>query len=126
MNYRIWCYERLTTDVQLASVVPPTSVFGAGAVGAVPSAKPFIVLRFGPRTASIGSIGNLTVWAHDEPGDYELIDEILGHARRLLDGAVPGVPGMITSEWTSDSTDLADDGYGTITKNSSYRLIESS
>lgn len=126
MTYREWCYSRLTNDVMLASIVPPTSVYGAGSIGAIPAEKPFIVMRFGPVTRSIGNVGTLTVWAHDEPGDYAKIDNILWHVRRLLDRAIPGEPGLITLQWTSDSADLADDGFGTITKNSSYRLTESS
>jgi hypothetical protein len=65
---------------------------------------------------------------HDEPGDYTRIDEILYRVKSLLptlDGQSNGLGHVVSIEWTGDSEDLADDGHGTITRNTGFSLVGS-
>lgn len=126
MNWREWCWQTLAADEQLTALIPDKYIYGAGAVDVNPEQKPFVVLRFGvttPQFQGAVSTGSVTAWAHDEPGDYARIDEVLGHVRRIWGHNHPKNPGHVTIEWSGDSTDLADDGYGTITRNATYRIV---
>jgi hypothetical protein len=126
MNWRQWIYEQLISDPQVTELVPAGSIYGSGSIGAPPASKPFLIIRMDPTQvgrSSAWSVANATIWAHDEPGDFGRIDEVLLRVRRALNRKIPGQPGGITVEWSGDSTDLADDGYGTISRNASYRLI---
>lgn len=127
MNWREWVYSTLSSDAALLEVVPIGSMYGAGSVGDRPENKPFIIIRLSPSTRvnSFWSDSNVVVWVHDDPGDYARIDQVIDLCRRALDKKIPGRPGGIVAEWTGDSADLADDGYGTITRNTSYRLVSS-
>lgn len=126
MNWREWVYQTLLNDEELMDLVPVGSVFGAGAVGTRPESKPFVVIRMGPtQYNSFWSAANVQIWVHDEPGDYGRIDQIIDRCKSVLNRKTVDRLGGIVSEWTGDSTDLADDGYGTITRNTSYRLVTS-
>jgi hypothetical protein len=65
---------------------------------------------------------NAELWAHDQPGSYARIDAILAAVRGALVGQV-ALPGAVACRWQGDSQDLADDGLGTITRNSAFRLV---
>lgn len=126
MNWREWIYSRLVNDQDLTRIVPIPSIYGAGSIGDRPEGKPFIVIRMSPTQVNrFSSVHNVTLWVHDEAGDYALIDQVIDLCKAALNRVLPKQPGGIVVEWTGDSTDLADDGYGTITRNSSYRLITS-
>jgi len=68
-----------------------------------------------------------TIWIHSKGADYGVIDDALQSIYGRLHGAehVPeqgGSAELIRAEWQSDSDDLFDPGFRTITKNSLYRL----
>lgn len=65
---------------------------------------------------------NAQIWAHDQPGSYQRIDSLLAAVRAALVGPV-ALPGAIACRWQGDSQDLADDGLGTITRNSAFVFI---
>lgn len=125
MDWRTWAHDRLTVPGNpLLALVPSESIHASGSMVGAPKNKPFIIVRMGQITRSLpedGYLKSMTVWVHDEPGGYKRIDEALELIRAQLEGPVAEV-GAISCDWTGDSTDLADDGYGTITRNSSYTL----
>ena len=126
MEWRSWVRDRLLGHAPFVALVPAESVHGAGSLNGRPDNIPFVVLRLGPLTREPGGFAQwreLTVWAHDEPGGYLRIDEVLAEARVALETPV-NEPGAVLVEWQGGSPDLADDGYNTITKNDSYRLVE--
>jgi hypothetical protein len=97
-----------------------------------PQTRPFLQIRWGLNEIglknTVVSRRTLTVWVHDEPGDYTRIDEILYRVKSLLptlDGQSNGLGHVVSIEWTGDSEDLADDGHGTITRNTGFSLVGS-
>lgn len=129
MDWRKWTYERLLATPALLAVVPAEQIYGAGALTGDPKKKPFVTLMFGIKTPELmdGDVvaaysQDFTLWAYDDAGTYETIDNILTLARTALVGQVVA-PSAIGCVWQSDSGDLADDTYAALTKNSSYRLV---
>lgn len=125
MDWRTWAYQTLTEDPRWVIDGNAIATFGAGSLTSTPDDKPFVVLRFGVtiEAAVPGTdYTDLQVWAHDDPGTYMRIGTILALAKSILVGQVAEV-GAIACRWQGDSGDLADDGLGTITRNSSFRLV---
>lgn len=127
MEWRTWAHARLAASTAVTSEVPVERIFGAGAIQGRPEA-PFIQLRLNP-VAPVRAVParstELLVYAHDDPGSYLRVDRILKAAREALEADVTDATG-IAAEWQGDSPDLADDGYDTITRNSSFRLLDRS
>lgn len=126
MDWRSWAYARLTEeDNPLLALVPAASIYGAGGLTGSPANKPFIIPKFGTRVRRNPEgpyTETLEVWIHDEPGDYLRIDAILGVVKDRLHGQV-ALPGAVQCRWEGNSGDLADDGYGTIVKTTSFTLV---
>lgn len=91
--------------------------------------RPFVVMRWENRPKSFGDRGvqGLTVWVHDQPGDYTRVDKMLAEIRSVLTSMVhvAGVDGMTVTQidWTGDSADLWDDGFRTITRNAGFSVV---
>jgi hypothetical protein len=97
-----------------------------------PATRPFLQLRWGANAIGLNKTAvtrrNLTIWAHDVPGDYGRIDSIILRLRALLptlEGQSNGLGHLMAAEWTGDSEDLADDGHETIARNTSFSLVGS-
>lgn len=97
-----------------------------------PETRPFMQIRWGQNQVGLRNTAvsrrTLTVWVHDQPGDYGVIDQVLVRVKELL----PGLEGMSNGlghvaaiEWTGDSEDLADDGHSTITRNATFSVVGS-
>lgn len=90
---------------------------------------PFAVLVFGTTSPGMGRVRRrtVTVWIHDEPGDYTRIDRILEGVSGTLDGAEHVTNGdgteLMSASWQATSGDLVDGGFRTITRNATYTLI---
>lgn len=135
MRKLVW--GMITSDEALADIVGvPLAEFNETYVMAdqavdSPKARPFMILRWGPTTPGMGAVAvrTLTVWIHDAPADYTRIDRIALRLRTLLEGATAMQDtdgGWLTqAEWAGTSDDLADDAYGTITRNIAFRVIGS-
>lgn len=122
-------YQLLATDSALnAEGIVQDSVFQTNAVEN-PESRPFLVLRWETKNASFKNIGLqfLSIWVHDERGDYSRIDRILKRVIEILVDAVhvAGDDGSILTmaEYQSTSDDFWDDGYRTITKYATFRII---
>ncbi len=108
--------------------IPEDRWFGSGATTSTP-ASPFAEIKMSGWLPGIGPLRRrrLEVWVHDQPGDYDRVDKILEYVRQVLDGAEhrKGASGaeIVRCEWKSDSPDLDDDGYGTITRMSAFEII---
>jgi hypothetical protein len=95
-----------------------------------PQSRPFLQLRWGRNNVGLDVVTrrDLTIWVHDEPGDYGRIDSIILRLRELLptlDGMSNGLGHLLAAEWTGDSEDLTDDGHGTITRTTTFLLVGS-
>ncbi len=121
MNWNRIIYQWLTTDPELTAVVPVDSFYVW--LDGPPANRPFVVLRFGAETPTVvrGTDQGLTTWAHDDPGDFQRIREVLRLIRRRLEALI--VPGAFPPVWIGDSEELPDDFLNTITRNSTYRLL---
>lgn len=125
MNWRAWAYDRLRQDDELLQLISLEGILGGGALRSAPAQKPFLIIGINSaiRSNVRVPVGGMVITVHDDPGDYGLIDQILARVKELFDNVAPGLPGSTVVEWLNDSQDLADDGYGTILRNSSYRLV---
>ena len=118
----------ITNALLAAPGVAAEQVWGANALD-TPTAWPFIVHRWEEKVPSFKLVGteSITVWVHDKPGDYAQINTILEWMKDTLTNMihVPGADGFIVTcvDWTGDSGDLWDDGWGTITRNSGFRVV---
>lgn len=124
-DVRQWVWDRLTTHIPLTDRIPVTQMYGSGSVSGNPSTKPFLTLNFGSTAPELND-GDVvahesqffSVWVYDEPGSYSLIDECLAVVRAALCGRDD-----VICLFQGDSTDLADEDYGALTKNSTYKLV---
>ena len=83
-----------------------------------PPARPFVTYRMHtdfPLNRGLGRREYSQVWAHDEPGDYLVIDEILNAVRRAVEAA-PSNGDFLEARWIETGVDLRDDVMGTITR----------
>jgi hypothetical protein len=95
-----------------------------------PIQRPYGVLRWGDTSPGLAQVNErtLTVWIHDNPGDYRKIDDILARLRVLLEGisAYKTTRGWIAEiRWLTDSGDLSDDTTRTIARTSTYAIVAS-
>lgn len=131
-------YDILRNSAPLNALqINTNSIYQVGSMDGIP-AKPALGIQWGDLTPGpsemLGSIVTgagtsvMVLRVHDELGDYGRIDAILTAARNALCGSI-GIrsitsPGwtLIQCDWMSDSPDLRDDGYGTLTRFSTYRV----
>lgn len=138
MTIRSYIFSLLTTDSVLNNLGFTVNNVFTSHDEDTPQSRPFMILRWGSTDVglndwdiSIGSnLRNLTVWVHDDPGDYGRIDQAVSRVRMALKsihGAYTGSIGQYIGQvnWNGDSDDLKDDIVGTITRNSSYTFVGS-
>lgn len=124
MNWPEWVFNELTTDAPFIAKIPIGRIKSPGSLeGKLPC--PFAVIRFGTELPRIGNATGheLTVWIHDDPGSYDLINECLTLAKTALVAGPIAVAGAMSCAWEGNSADLADDSYGTLTKYASFQLV---
>lgn len=124
MTMRETVYALLSTDSELIALgINDTTVYNIEAPDNPDRQTPFIVTAWAnssPRAAIRGP-RDMLVWAHDHGGDYTRIDAILSRVQELL-VAIVHQGGISQIAWTGDSSDLYDDGFRTITRNSGFRV----
>jgi hypothetical protein len=104
------------------------AVYAADSVDS-PEEQMFFIIRWEEHTPSFDRFGphRATVWAHSKDPDFGPIDKALEHVKDLVLGAVhlQGEDGwtLTVAEWRGDSTDLVDDGFHTIARNSGYDVV---
>lgn len=126
----------LRYDNDLADFVEPQNIIVNYSQEGRPSnlaPEAFIILRWEETSTNPGVdsvIRVLTVWAHypaEKSTDYSRIDEILTNVKRILTGMehVAGVDGYTVTciEYQGDSSDLKDDAFNTISRNSTYKVL---
>jgi hypothetical protein len=108
----------------------PGVVFTNHVVDTVPTEeRPFIVLDWlgvqpGPHQEAPLHIQFLDIWVHDEKGSYLGIDNIIRTLRTMLMGLSPSAT-IAQIDWTGDGEDNTDDGFDTIFRTSSFRVVGS-
>lgn len=125
-------YDLLTTggDDAFTTLYLPGGLFGDRPEIPLDNPKPFGVLAHEGPIPGIGSHvqSRFSLWVHDEPGDYTLIDEALKALRPLVVGSTPRqLNGVWLNEasWESTSSDLFDDTRRTNVKYSTFLLTGS-
>ena len=122
-------YQLLGVDLAMNGYgINPNTVFQSNTVDDPPT-RPFVIMRWGIKTSTFDIHGpqSLDIWAHDDRGDYSRIDSILHRAEVLLLNAahLVGDDGytLTSAEFVSCSEDLYDDGYQTITRYATFRVV---
>lgn len=123
IDWRQWAYDKL---VACAAPIP---VHAGGSINGPLPALPALVYRLQskePRLRDgedvVASVQTLEVWAYDEPGSYDRIDNLLANARQWLTQDI-AEEGAVACSWTGDSPELSDDAMKAIVRNSTFRLI---
>lgn len=125
MNWRTWIKETLSEDEDVTDIVPADRIISSG-LEHPPEARPFIIVRLFPVTTMLKEgiahrqIADVSV--HDEPGSYVRIDACLSAVRTALAGPVASVGG-VACEWQGDSSDSIDEGFKTLFRSATFRLI---
>lgn len=129
MDIRKWLYDRITTSSPIITVVPAARVLGAGSAEGAVLVKPFIMIKMGSVLPELeGDDGadvvgaNVEIWVHDNPGSFARIDALLKLIKERLEGPIP-TDGGVACRWQGDSTELSDEGFGTITRYGSYKVF---
>lgn len=119
MNWRTLVYERLAADSAVTAIAGDR-IFST--LENAPSLRPFVVIRVDPTVKDrVGDFQDATIWVHDEPKGYTVIDQLIAAIKSALVGPVHDPDGVLV-EWQGDSGDLADDVWGTVLRTSSYRF----
>jgi hypothetical protein len=127
--------DLLIGTAQLTALIPPERWFAAGGIVDVP-VKPFAILRWiapVPGAFSTAYANQLRVDVHDERGDYERIDAILGGPYKagvsvytVLSAAfaVTGADGYVAqADYINHSGDQEDPDYKSNYRFSSWQII---
>jgi hypothetical protein len=126
VNWRKWIYDTLVANTAFVALVPANRIISSGALTGRRDNNLFVVIRMLPMVGELaeGVAHSQTaeIWAHDQPGSYGRIDQALGLAKAALVGPV-ALPGAVACRWQGDSQEFADDGLGTITRNSAFRCV---
>lgn len=132
MTIRDLIYNTLTADSVLNGLgIDETNTFNSNDED-TPQLRPLMVLRWGASSVGLDvmNLRSLTVWIHDKPSDYAVIDQALERVRAVLTnmyGVNAGASDRWVAqiEWTGDSDDLTDDVQHTVCRNSQYNLVGS-
>ena len=129
MPSRAAVYSLLDDDAELKGVnIGIQAVLASNSIDS-PTERFFVVIRWEESVKAFKNKGanRLTVWVHTRDGDYTLVDKALERIKDLLTSTIhrAGADGwtMTLAEWNSDSTDLIDGGFGTLTRNSDYTVV---
>ena len=124
MNVRSWFFGLVDADATLDGLVGDR-IYPSNTVFTVPP-TPYMVYKVSSLTPRIATALNtqLQVWAHDEPGDYTTIDDILARVKEVLESQ--GNSGdFLSAEWLDGSEDGFDDATGTIMRYDRYTIVQS-
>lgn len=138
MSARTLMRTILTGHAGFTALVPASRLlFSSGLIeGMAPPARPFAIVTLstsqpyaGVRDRQPASIRQpetqyVQVWAHNEPGDLELVDDILAQAKLALGLANP-VPAerFLEALFLNDSEDTQDPELGTVTRFTRWQLV---
>lgn len=121
--------EALANNTQLLALgMLADATFAANMID-TPTIRPFIVMRWEETTRAFARIGSqgLTIWVHDEVGDYTRIDAMLEIIKSVLTSIVHVAGGdgktVTQIDWAGDSPDLYDDGFATISRNAGFIVV---
>lgn len=130
MSIRSIVLDEIQGTSALTNLIPSDNWWSSGSLeedNAPP--RPFVVIRYGATNPGIGDVkrGSVTFWVHDDLGDYSRINGVLKQLYVTLHGREHLTDGngneIIRLEWTTDSNDLFDPGYRTITRNTTFNLV---
>lgn len=125
MTNRETVFAALTGSTDLVALVGDR-IHAASSLKNVPT-TPFITFRMHHTLEVQGRIGkrqHVTIWAHDEPGDYMRIDDMIAAIDAAMEAILP--TGTLREvRWIEGSPDLQDDDMGTITRNTRFEMTSS-
>lgn len=128
MTARAAIYNLLSSDSQLLAL-GVEEVYASNSID-TPEENIFLVLRGETgesRAYGSRAVEHLTVWVHSKDRDYSTLDLILKRVKTLLGSAVhlAGSDGwtLTQADWRSDSADLVDGGFHTITRYSDFAIV---
>jgi hypothetical protein len=122
---RILTYDALRGSADLGLLVGdrigPASSFNKH------NERPLVVIRAHtdfPAGRRVGRREYIQIWAHDEPGDYLRIDQVLKLCRVAIEGIVPSaaLEDFLEAKWIETGVDLRDDLMESITRYSRFQF----
>lgn len=122
--------DLIIQDPALTTLIPAERWKGSGSV--TEENKPdtmFAVIRYGIENRGMSDKKRclVTIWVHDSQGTYEDINKVLDALYGRLNGVAGQQDGsgneIMSCEWQSNSGDLIDTGFRTITRNATFELI---
>jgi hypothetical protein len=124
MDLRMKVYQELVNSA--VTIYTDDRIFQVNSTFTPPNKKPFLVIRMGLDQVDKYPIGshtqNFQLWAHDEPGDYHQVDQILAEARAALLSAARET-GFFEFRYLETGPDTEDDQLGTIVKFARYQAV---
>lgn len=128
MSLRSWLVGLLEGDPSITDLVGDR-IYQASALRTAQMVKPYIVYHLGNDTSEglselhLAHRQFLQIWVHDEPGDYDLIDEVGDELKELFTGAGSKVDHVITTRFLERSADFNDQVLGTIFRYLRFQII---
>lgn len=134
MSLRSWLVATVKADAELKTLLgitdgSPTRFYQGGGLRTAELVKPYLVYHMGNDTSellselSLAGRQFLTIYIHDEYGDYQLIDDIGNRLKALLQGAGSAVDNVILTRYLERSQDLSDETQNTIFRYLRFQLI---
>lgn len=122
---RIIVFQALRTSNELAAIVEDR--IGAASRFDKQSKRPLVAIRAHTDFPALGRVGRreyIQVWAHDDPGDYETIDNILVICRDAIEAVQSSVAlgPFLEARWIETGVDLRDDVMESITRYSRFQV----
>jgi len=130
MSLRSFLYNTLKADPDVASFVA-TRIYQSSSMQAANVEKPFLVFHMGNDTNEMladehtASRQFFQVYVHDEPGDYQQIEDIVRAVKSALVGKGSPEDGVITTRYLETSQDLDDETLRTIFNYIRFQFIRS-
>lgn len=115
-------FQALRNSVELKTLVDDR--IGAASSFNKQSKRPLVAIRAHtdfPVARRTGRREYMQVWAHDDPGDYMQIDEILRLCRVAIEATIP-VEDFLEAKWIETGVDLRDDVMESIMRYSRYQF----
>lgn len=147
-DYRHMVWTVVGAVPPLVTELDPECIYGNGVLKDVPKRRPFIILKLGERTEMMANAKahshTFRIHVHDDPGSFTTIDKILRAFKSLMvpegdegmyqwprlnpETTLPWDPTFdaqraIGVRYAGESSDLADDYYGTLMRYSAWQCI---
>lgn len=129
-NWNKWLFEKLSQDTVILAEMAVKDILPGGSAEGRKDDIPFIIFKVGADVPELegdmrahASSTFSEIWIHDNPGSYARINRLLSHLKEAIEGPTDSASGGVACTWQGNSPELSDEGYGTIARYISFRMI---